>query len=65
MSLMTEHAPPQARDMRGFTGGIATLADGKLYSLQHPFGLDGRVSSYPVSARGFSVVNSYIRTPRC
>jgi flavorubredoxin len=62
MSLMTEHAPREARDMRGFTGGIATLADGKLYSLQHPFGLDGRVSSYPVSARGFSVVNSYMLT---
>ncbi len=26
------------------------------------FALDGRVSSYPASARGFSVVNSYLLT---
>jgi flavorubredoxin len=62
MTVMTQEAPRQARDTRGFTGGIAPLANGKLYSLQHPFGLDGRVSSYPVSARGFSVVNSYMLT---
>ena len=50
---------PQAR---GFTGGIASLADDQLYALQNPFALDGRVSSYPASARGFSVVNSYLLT---
>jgi len=38
------------------------LADGKLYALQHPFALDGRVSSYPASARGFAVANSYLLT---
>src|SRR6185437_7966689 len=41
-------------------GGIATLAAGKLYALQHPYALDGRVSFYPASARGFSVANSYL-----
>jgi hypothetical protein len=66
MSLLTQHAtketPQQARQPRGFTGGIASLADDRLYALQNPFALDGRVSSYPASARGFSVVNSYLLT---
>jgi flavorubredoxin len=43
-------------------GRIAALAEGKLYALQHPFPLDGRVSSYAASARGFSVANSYLMT---
>jgi flavorubredoxin len=60
MSLMTQDAPRQARETGGFTGGIASMAEGKLYALQHPFALDGRVSSYPMSARGYSVVNSYL-----
>jgi hypothetical protein len=48
-------APPQ---------GIATLAEGRLYALQHPYALDGRVSSYPAAARGFSVANSYLLKER-
>jgi flavorubredoxin len=44
--------------------GIAALAEGKLYALQHPYALDGRVSTYPASARGFSVANSYLLTQR-
>ena len=60
MSLLTQDAPRQARATGGFTGGIATMAEGKLYALQHRFALDGRVSSYPMSARGYSVVNSYL-----
>ena len=60
MSVMTQHAPREARETRDFTGGIAELADGKLYALQHQFALDGRVSAYPASARGFSVANSYL-----
>src|SRR5215213_828971 len=60
MSVMTQHAPREARETRDFTGGIAELADGKLYALQHQFALDGRVSAYPGSARGFSVANSYL-----
>ncbi len=55
-----EETPPQARN--GFTGGIASLADDRLYALQNSFALDGRVSSYPASARGFSVANSYLLT---
>jgi flavorubredoxin len=62
MSLMTQSAPQHARQPRGFTGGIASLADDQLYALQNPFALDGRVSSYPASARGFAVANSYLLT---
>jgi flavorubredoxin len=62
MSLISEYAPDQAQRARGFTGGVASLSDDRLYVLQNPFGLDGRVSSYPASARGFSVVNSYLLT---
>jgi hypothetical protein len=61
MSLLTQSAPRLAREAR-FSGGIAPLADGRLYALQNPFALDGRVSSYPASARGFSVANSYLLT---
>jgi flavorubredoxin len=62
MSTLTQYAPAekQAREPRGFAGGVASLADGRLYALQNAFGLDGRVSSYPASARGFSVANSYL-----
>ena len=56
----TRPTPPR----KPFGGGIAGLADDRLYALQNPFALDGRVSSYPASARGFSVVNSYLlKTP--
>ena len=66
MSITTSYAPRetlrQARQPQSFTGGIAALAVDRLYALQNPFVLDGRVSSYPASARGFSVVNSYLLT---
>src|SRR5213080_4158761 len=62
MSVLTQPAPRQAREMDGVARGIAALAEGKLYALQHPFALDGRVSAYPASARGFSVANSYLLT---
>src|SRR5919197_5500022 len=62
MSVLTQHAPGQARETSGIARGIAALADDKLYALQHPYALDGRVSSYPASARGFSVANSYLLT---
>ena len=64
MSVPAQDAPKEtplnAREPQGFTGGIASLADDKLYALQNPFALDGRVSSYPASARGFSVANCYL-----
>jgi flavorubredoxin len=60
MSLLTQPAPREARETAGFSGGIAALAAGKLYALQNPFALDGRVSSYPASTRGHSVANSYL-----
>jgi hypothetical protein len=62
MSISTQYAPQQTRESKAFTGGIASVADGQLYALQNPFALDGRVSSYPASARGFSVANSYLLT---
>ncbi len=66
MSIVTQYPPQeshkQTRGPQGFTGGIASLADDRLYALQNPFALDGRVSSYPGSARGFSVANSYLLT---
>jgi hypothetical protein len=62
MSILAPAAAPQARTPQNFTGGIASLADDQLYALQNPFALDGRVSSYPASARGFSVANCYLLT---
>ena len=62
MSVLTQPPPRKARETDGFAGGIAALAPGKLYALQNPFALDGRVSSYPGSARGYSVANSYLLT---
>src|SRR5580704_8573773 len=61
MSIATQYAPARTRQSV-FAGGIAALADDKLYALQNPFALDGRVSSYPASARGFAVSNSYLLT---
>ncbi len=60
MSIMTQQPPREARQTSGFSGGIATLAEGKLYALQNPYKLDGRVSSYPASARGYAVANCYL-----
>ena len=62
MSILTQDAARDARGTGGMARGIAALAGGKLYALQHPYALDGRVSSYPASARGFSVANSYLLT---
>jgi flavorubredoxin len=60
MSVLIQPAPGRARETRAFAGGITALAEGQLYALQNPFALDGRVSSYPGSARGWSVANSYL-----
>src|SRR4029453_14033365 len=62
MAISIQHAPPAARDAGRFGASIFALAQGKLYALQNPFALDGRVSSYPGSARGHSVANSYLLT---
>ena len=62
MSVLSQPAPRQARETEGLPGGIAALAEGKLCALQHPFALDGRISSYPASARGYAVANSYLLT---
>src|SRR5947209_9755697 len=62
MSVATQQAPREARETLGITRPITALAEGKLYALQHTYPLDGRVSSYPASARGFSVANSYLLT---
>src|SRR2546421_10433741 len=62
MPGLTHHASREAPYTGGFVGGIAALAEGKLYAVQNSFALDGRVSSYPGSARGYSVANSYLLT---
>ena len=41
-------------------GNIKELGTDKLFALQNPMLLDGRVSSYPGSARGYSVTNCYL-----
>src|ERR1700730_14073118 len=62
MSLLTQPQVRAAPQSGGLTGATKVLAQGKIYALQHPFALDGSVSSYPASARGFSVANSYLLT---
>jgi hypothetical protein len=62
MSITVQSPPGQTHQSKSFTGGIASLADDRLYALQNLFALDGRVSSYPASARGFAVANSYLLT---
>src|SRR5947209_18856140 len=64
MSVLAQHAVPEAYVSGETASPVTTLAAGKLYALQHPYALDGRVSSYPASARGFSVANSYLLTQR-
>jgi flavorubredoxin len=62
MAEVMQHAFGEARNRAAPAGGVAALADGKLYALQHTYALDGRVSFYPARARGFSVANSYLLT---
>jgi len=56
----SRETPATIHNPRAFAGGIAALADDQLYALQNPFALDGRVSAYPASTRGFSVANCYL-----
>ena len=62
MSASIDEAPANTRGASDFAGGISALSEGNLYALQNPFVLDGRVSTYAASARGFSVANSYLLT---
>src|SRR5436190_6894722 len=62
MSVLAQHAIREAYVSGETARPIASLAEGKLYALQHAYPLDGRVSSYPTSARGFSVANCYLLT---
>ena len=39
---------------------VVELAEGKVYALHNTFPLDGRISAYPISARGHSVSNCYL-----
>lgn len=41
-------------------GPIETIVPGKLFALQNVIKLDGRVSSYPANARGYTVSNCYL-----
>ena len=62
MSAVLQSLTKDLRAAAPSAGAVAALAQGRLYALQHPFALDGRVSSYPASARGYSVANSYLLT---
>jgi hypothetical protein len=62
MSITLDHAPQKPRAAADPLGAIATMSPGKLYALQNSFALDGRVSCYAESARGYSVANSYLLT---
>jgi flavorubredoxin len=63
MSELTHDATRERRKLDGRAAhGIAVMAAGACYALQHSYALDGRVSFYPRSARGFSVANSYLLT---
>ena len=62
MSAVLQSLTKDARAAAPSAGAIAALSAGRLYALQHPYALDGRVSSYPASARGYSVANSYLLT---
>jgi flavorubredoxin len=62
MTDVMQQASGETRKGKGSGGGIAALAAGRLYALQHTYALDGRVSFYPASARGYSVANSYLLT---
>lgn len=42
--------------------GILELCAGKVFALQNTFELNGRISAYPESARGYSVANCYLLT---
>ena len=62
MSAVLQSLTKDARAAAPSACTIAALSEGRLYALQHPYALDGRVSSYPASARGYSVANSYLLT---
>jgi hypothetical protein len=63
MPELMQDATEHRRTVYGRAGdGIAVMAPGELYALQHGYALDGRVSFYPRTARGFSVANCYLLT---
>lgn len=55
-TLIEAARPASVRSM----GPIQTLDPGRLYALQNLIPLDGRVSSYPADARGYTVSNCYL-----
>jgi hypothetical protein len=59
---MARHAAAVDKQTDEPSGGsfIVELLPGKVYALQNAFALDGRVSSYPRRARGWSVSNVYL-----
>jgi hypothetical protein len=40
--------------------GVLSIVDERLYALSNPFELDGRVTMFPVWARGFAPMNCYL-----
>jgi hypothetical protein len=50
----------QAECTKAAMGPIQVLVPDRLYALQNVITLDGRISSYPASARGYTVSNCYL-----
>jgi hypothetical protein len=55
-----EAAPAKEPAKEPVMGPITVLDPGRLYALQNLIELDGRISSYPADARGFTVSNCYL-----
>jgi hypothetical protein len=60
-SMMSREAAVQAgRAGQPAMGPVAVLVPNRLYALQNVITLDGRISSYPANARGYTVSNCYL-----
>jgi hypothetical protein len=59
MNISQQRRSAQVSSESGM-GPVEVLVPGRLYALQNVITLDGRISSYPASARGFTVSNCYL-----
>jgi flavorubredoxin len=57
---MTDVSLSMDRPASGAMGPVTELSPGRLYALQNVIELDGRISSYPANARGYTVSNCFL-----
>ncbi|GGE49262.1 hypothetical protein GCM10007276_27980 [Agaricicola taiwanensis] len=57
---MTDLSPPLDRAAAPAMGPVTELYPERLYALQNVIRLDGRISSYPANARGYTVSNCFL-----